>query len=67
MVAVPQASGSRNGRVDVPSMSVTFDEPFLKGVCSSTTITRFRIMGTGVKWVVFVLVSTNKISRVIVP
>jgi hypothetical protein len=67
MVVTSQERGSNNGGVDVPSISATFYEPSLRGVSSSTTITHLRIMGRGVKWVVFVLVSINKISKGIVP
>jgi hypothetical protein len=67
MFAFSQASGSNNGGVDVPSMNATFDEPSLRGVSSSTIITHFRIMGRGVKWAIFVLISIDKISKAIVP
>ncbi len=53
MVVMSQTSGSSNGRVDVPSTSVTFNELSLKGVFLSTIITHLRIIGRGVKWVYF--------------
>jgi hypothetical protein len=52
MLIVSQANVSSNGGVDVPSMSATFDEPSLRGVSSSTTITHLRIMGRGFKWAI---------------
>jgi hypothetical protein len=63
MAIISQANGSSNGRVDVPSMNVTFDEPSLRGVFSSTIITHLRIMGRGFKWAIPVLVSINKVLR----
>jgi hypothetical protein len=58
---------SNNGGVDVPSTNVTFYEPCLRGVSSSTTITHLRIMGKGVKWSIIILVLIKKISKVVVP
>jgi len=48
-------------------MSATFYEPSLRGVSSSTIITHLRIMGRGAKCVVLVLVSSDKISKAMVP
>jgi len=53
MVVVSQTSGSSNGRVDVPSTSVTFYELSLKGVFLSTIITHLGLSEGGLSGYTF--------------